>query len=287
MRFYAILRHYCALRRWSERFCLLSKCDCRVHWQVSHECSEAILTWQLLRGLHSYHAQAWKLLWNRWWRLILSNQNNALSFAPCRYWLTWQCNWKRFHRIRATFLRVRMFGNEAPTRRFSSLVRVRRALLSPVCLFALFALWSIRSQLQKLSVKKEGSANCWKMIITSYSIIHFFARHRAACPFSFLAVACLRSSTSLNDSDTDGEVDGEGSESSDSLPTLSTLLESFSIFARMNFATTHTNRDDVRRRLLKASMNVKHFVHFWMLRSIISFNILRWDIFVRTFSTKK
>lgn len=91
---------------------------------------------------------------------------------------------------------------------------------------------------------------------------------------------------SMGDSNTDGEVGGEGRESSGSLPTRPTLFDFFSIFARMNFAKRLTNHYDVRVRLSKASMNVEEFVHFSMLCSDMSSNLPQWAILVTTVSKK-
>lgn len=104
--------------------------------------------------------------------------------------------------------------------------------------------------------------------------------------FLCLFVARLRRYTSTYDSDTDGEVGGDGREDFCSLPTLLTLLYFFSTLLRMNFATGKTNREDVGARLVKASIKTDDFVHFSMLCANISSNVLRWVISVRTVFTK-
>lgn len=62
----------------------------------------------------------------------------------------------------------------------------------------------------------------------------------------------------------------EGIEILGSLSTQSALLDSFLIFARMNFAMGCTNGDDAGTQLVKTSMNIEDFGNFSMTCSKIS-----------------
>lgn len=74
------------------------------------------------------------------------------------------------------------------------------------------------------------------------------------------------------------KVDWEGSESSSTYPTLSTLLSLFSIFGRISFAISRKSRDNVRAMPLKAFINVENFFHCVILLSNMSSKILQWII---------
>lgn len=82
--------------------------------------------------------------------------------------------------------------------------------------------------------------------------------------FLCLTVAFLHILTSTIDSDTDREVCGEGKESSGFLPTLPTVLYTFSIFAQYNFTTGCRNRGDDREGSGKDAMNIEDNVCFLM-----------------------
>lgn len=133
-------------------------------------------------------------------------------------------------------------------------------------------------------MENECSANCPKMMMTLYSCDDSFDRLRADCSFSCVYPLHICVFTFTDDSDTDGEVGGNQRECSGSLPTLPTFLDSFSIFAQMNFATGCSNRDDVRARLVEAYMNVEDFVHYSMLRTNMSSNVPLSAISARTVS---
>lgn len=177
-----------------------------------------------------------------------------------------------------------MFGNQTPVRSFSSTFGVRGSQLPPVRLLALIAPSFLWSPLRKLPVKKDGSANFWKFMMTSYSCNDTFDLRRVACACLCFPDSRLRKSTSTNDYGTDGKRYVEGGENSGSLSTLSAFFNSFSRFAQMKFVTGRTNRDNVRARLVKASMNVEDFFHFSVLRLNLSSNVPSWTIPVETVS---
>lgn len=55
----------------------------------------------------------------------------------------------------------------------------------------------------------------------------------------------------------------------------------------INFATGRTNRDDDRALVVKASIRFQDLVRFSKLCLNVSFDVVRWVLFLKTVSKKK
>lgn len=180
-----------------------------------------------------------------------------LTFLPASLY-----SMKQFHCILTTCLGLDMFNSQALVCNFSVLFEVREALPSPVLFCAFFVLVIINS-----ASNNNGDGRRFSGLLEDDDIM--LCLHRLFCLssrvlplFLVLSVASLRSFTSIDESDTDGQVGGDGSEGACSFPIFLHVCVSFSILAQINFATMSTKQDGVRARVLKASLHVKDLVHF-------------------------
>lgn len=180
-----------------------------------------------------------------------------------------------------------MSGSQASVRGVSSLFIVWRAQLLPVFSFANFASRTVSTQHQKLPLNTKDSSNWWKMMMTSYFCDYSLDLRRAASSLScaYLLVVRMFLIPRLILTRMKKEVVGDGRERSNSLPTLPTLLDFFSIFTRMNFVVGRTNQDYVNAQHLEASMKIEVSVQLLMLCLSMSSNVPQSTISVKPVST--
>lgn len=74
--------------------------------------------------------------------------------------------------------------------------------------------------------------------------------------FLVLSVASLHSFIFVEDSETDGEPNGEGVYESSAILLFSSICVFFSIYARLTMVTGRIKQDDVRKRSVEASVEV-------------------------------
>lgn len=119
-----------------------------------------------------------------------------------------------------------------------------------------------------MPAKKLCRATCWRMPNDFVGFQRFLCLLSCGLfVFFTLSAASLRRFTWIDECDEERVVRGEGSRGSYFYSILSFKCVFFSILAQLNFANGGTKHDNVKVRILKASMNVGNLVSFSRYRS--------------------